>query len=62
MSTDLTAAERAELDRLRRENQLLRVEKEMLLRIATEYALDARPSRTQLTHAARVDLPRTATR
>ncbi|MFI0466950.1 hypothetical protein ACH347_22960 [Saccharopolyspora sp. 5N102] len=44
MSTDLTAAERAELDRLRRENQLLRVEKEMLLRIATEYALDVHPA------------------
>ncbi|PKW15652.1 hypothetical protein [Saccharopolyspora spinosa] len=40
MSTDLTSAERAELDRLRRENHLLRVEKEMLLRIATEYALE----------------------
>ncbi|MER6992126.1 hypothetical protein ABT337_24650 [Saccharopolyspora hirsuta] len=39
---ELTAAERAELDRLRRENRLLRVEKEMLLRIATEYALDLR--------------------
>ncbi|MGI8306773.1 hypothetical protein [Saccharopolyspora hattusasensis] len=40
MSIDLTSAERAELDRLRRENHLLRVEKEMLLRIATEYALE----------------------
>ncbi|MER7081952.1 hypothetical protein SAMN02982929_06885 [Saccharopolyspora kobensis] len=39
---ELTAAEREELDRLRRENHLLRVEKEMLLRIATEYALDQR--------------------
>ncbi|MDA3630280.1 hypothetical protein OU415_32975 [Saccharopolyspora sp. WRP15-2] len=37
---ELTTAEREELDRLRRENRLLRVEKEMLLRIATEYALD----------------------
>lgn len=32
--------ERDELCRLRRENALLRVEKEMLLRIATEYALE----------------------
>ncbi|MER5387835.1 hypothetical protein [Saccharopolyspora sp. NPDC002686] len=39
---ELTTAEREELDRLRRENRLLRVEKEMLLRIATEYALDLR--------------------
>ncbi|MER7014777.1 hypothetical protein ABT324_25395 [Saccharopolyspora sp. NPDC000359] len=42
--SELTSAERAELDRLRRENHLLRVEKEMLLRIATEYALDRRAS------------------
>lgn len=40
--SELTAAEREELDHLRRENHLLRVEKEMLLRIATEYALDQR--------------------
>lgn len=32
----------AELDRLRRENRLLRVEKEMLLKIATDYALEHR--------------------
>ncbi|GAA4614977.1 hypothetical protein [Saccharopolyspora hordei] len=38
--SELTSAEREELHRLRRENHLLRVEKEMLLRIATEYALD----------------------
>ncbi|GAA2774306.1 hypothetical protein [Saccharopolyspora taberi] len=38
----LAEDERAELDRLRRENRLLRVEKDMLLRIATEYALERR--------------------
>ncbi|WP_188991783.1 hypothetical protein [Saccharopolyspora thermophila] len=42
MSEELSAAERAELDWLRRENHLLRVQKEMLLRIATEYALEQR--------------------
>lgn len=35
-----TASERAELDWLRRVNALLRVENDMLRRIATEYALD----------------------
>lgn len=33
-----TAALHRELERLRKENTLLRVEKDMLLRIATEYA------------------------
>lgn len=43
MSDELTRSERAELDWLRRENHLLRVERAMLLRIATEYALDPAP-------------------
>ncbi|MFC7345007.1 hypothetical protein [Saccharopolyspora griseoalba] len=38
---ELSASERDELDWLRKENQLLRVEKTMLLRIAAEYAFDA---------------------
>lgn len=37
---ELSATERRELERLRKENTLLRTEKEMLLRIATEYALE----------------------
>ncbi|MBA8826048.1 transposase-like protein [Saccharopolyspora lacisalsi] len=37
-----SGAEWEELDRLRRENRLLRVENEMLTRIATEYALERR--------------------
>ena len=41
---ELSASERDELERLRKENRLLRVEKTMLLRIATEYALDGRPA------------------
>ena len=40
--SELSASERDELERLRKENRLLRVEKTMLLRIATEYALDDR--------------------
>jgi len=46
MTADLDEAapqpgERAELDRLRAENALLRVERDILLRVATGYALDA---------------------
>lgn len=40
--SELSASERDELERLRKENRLLRVEKTMLLRIASEYALDDR--------------------
>ncbi|QUH00622.1 hypothetical protein HUO13_07140 [Saccharopolyspora erythraea] len=41
MSTDeISVDEREELDWLRRENRLLRVERDMLLKIATEYALE----------------------
>lgn len=39
---ELSATERRELEWLRKENRLLRTEKEMLLRIATEYALEHR--------------------
>ena len=48
----LSADERAELDWLRQENRLLRVEKDMLLRLATEYALDSRP-RDAVTESSR---------
>ena len=37
---ELTADERAELDWLRRQNKLLRVERDMLLKIAKSYSLD----------------------
>jgi transposase len=37
----LTAAERAELSRLRAENALLRTEKDILLKAATRFAIDA---------------------
>ncbi|SFS89988.1 hypothetical protein [Saccharopolyspora flava] len=43
MTGALSESERGELDRLRKENRLLRVEKEMLLRIAREYALERMP-------------------
>ncbi|GAB3693296.1 hypothetical protein [Saccharopolyspora tripterygii] len=39
---ELSTAERRELEWLRKENKLLRTEKDMLLRIATEYALEHR--------------------
>lgn len=39
---ELSGSERGELEWLRKENRLLRTEKEMLLRIATEYALERR--------------------
>lgn len=41
-TNELSASERGELEWLRKENKLLRTEKEMLLRIATEYALEHR--------------------
>jgi transposase len=37
--------ERTELDRLRAENALLRAERDILLRVATGYALDAERAR-----------------
>ncbi|WP_199740528.1 hypothetical protein [Saccharopolyspora rhizosphaerae] len=40
MTGELSASERSELEWLRKENKLLRTEKEVLLRIATEYALE----------------------
>jgi hypothetical protein len=40
-STRLSEDERAELNWLRSENRLLRVERDMLLKIATGYANDA---------------------
>ena len=39
---ELSTTERRELEWLRKENKLLRTEKEMMLRIATEYALEHR--------------------
>ncbi|CAM04663.1 hypothetical protein A8924_5809 [Saccharopolyspora erythraea NRRL 2338] len=47
MSTDeISVDEREELDWLRRENRLLRVERDILLKIATEYTLErAEPPR-----------------